>query len=265
VVAILIVAVSFAGASMVRAGEQRIVLRDYIKQEWTNELLTYPFSAPERACHPNSVTLVGPRGAVPVQLSDIECWPGTPCVKSAKLSFIANLLPLATGKYTVRYGIKPVAPSKLATDLTVTPGKEQVEFTTGQFGVRLLQGEKKYQEPAPAADIPGPVIGMRLADGTWFGGSRMFGAGKIAFYSAKLTDSGPVFARAAIHYAYEDGNTMDLTVQVAAGDNSMRMETRVRKHQLKDGFNLILSRGLPPLIFQVQDERRKDRPCFMNI
>jgi len=183
-VAILIATISLSGVSMVRAGEQRIVLRDYIKQEWKNELVTFPFSAPKGECHPDSVTMVGPRGAVPVQLSEIECWPETDWVKSAKLSFIADLSPLAKDNYTVRYDTKPVAPSKLATDLTVTSGDEQVEITTGEFGVRLLQGDKKYHEPASVADVSGPVIGMRLADGTWFGGSRMFGTSKIASYSA---------------------------------------------------------------------------------
>ncbi len=260
--AMLIVAISL-GASTIWAGEQRFVLRDHIEHEWKNQLLTYPFSAPKGECHPESVTLKGPSGAVPVQFSEIECWPGTGGVKSAKLSFIANLSPMAIDNYAVRYDTEPA--SQPVTDLIVTPRKEQVEITTRQFGVRLLQGEKKYQEPALAADVPGPVIGMRLADGTWFGGSRMFGAGKIASYSAKLTDTGPVFARVAIRYTYADGNTMDLTVQVAAGDNAMRMETHVAKHQLNSGFDLVLSRGLPPLVFQVQDERRKDRPCFMNI
>jgi hypothetical protein len=65
---------------------------------------------------------------------------------------------------------------------------------------------------------------MRLADGTWFGGSRMFGPGKIASCSAKLVDRGPVFARVGFRYTYADGNTLDLTVQVAAGDNALRME-----------------------------------------
>ena len=263
--AILIAAVWLWGGEMVRAGEQRIVLRDHIAQEWKSELLTYAFSTEKGACDRGSVTLSGPSGRVPVQLSEIDRWPGTRWVKSAKLSFIANLSPLARDNYTVRYDVEPVAEAKPSTDLTVTPGTGQVEFSTGQFGVRLLQGEKKYPLPVPATEVPGPVIGMRLTDGTWFGGSRMFGAGKIASYSAKLTDSGPVFARAAIRYTYAGGNTMDLTVQVAAGDNTARMETRVGEHQLADGFNLILSEGLPPLVFEVQDERREDRPCFMNI
>ncbi|HEY3416458.1 MAG TPA: hypothetical protein VGM23_06215, partial [Armatimonadota bacterium] len=128
----------------------------------------------------------------------------------------------------------------------------------------LLLGEQRYQRPLPSSKVPAPVISMRLTDGTWFGGSWMYGAGKLKAYSAVLTDSGPVFARVAVRYTYENGNTMDLTLRVAAGDNTLRLETRVAKHQPKDGFNLVLNRNLPPLIFQVQDEIRRDRDCFMN-
>ncbi|MHB9023898.1 MAG: hypothetical protein ACYC7E_06930 [Armatimonadota bacterium] len=244
------------------AGETKITLREHLKQQWTNELLTYPFSAAQGACDARSVTLTGPQGAVPVQLSEITYWPGGRWVKSAKLSYIASLSPLAADLYTVRYGKKPVPPNPNATDLQVVAGKEQVEITTKQFGARLPLGEQTYAAPVAAAQVPAPVIAMRLADGTWYGGSRMYGAGKLKAFSAKLTESGPVFARVAFRYTYENGNTLDLTVQVAAGDNTMRMETLVAKDQPKDGFNLVLSRGLPPFIFQVQDEARKDRPSF---
>ncbi|MHB9025793.1 MAG: hypothetical protein ACYC7E_16770 [Armatimonadota bacterium] len=244
-----------------RAAETQIVLRDYINQPWTNELLTYPFSAPQGACDARSVTLTGPRGAVPVQLSEIECWPGTRWVKTAKLSFIADLAPLAADPYTVRIGAKPAAPGP-ATDLTVTPGNGQVDITTNGFGARLLLGEQTYPQAVTSDKVPGPVVGLRLVDGTWFGGSRMYGPGKLKAYSATLTDRGPVFARVAVRYTYENGNTLDLTLQVAAGDNTVRMETQVAKDQPHDGFMLSVSRGLPPLIFQVQDERRLDRECF---
>ena len=62
-------------ASNSLAAEQTIVLRDYIKQAWSNELLSYPFSAPKGACLPESVTLTGPQGPLPAQLSEIEFWP----------------------------------------------------------------------------------------------------------------------------------------------------------------------------------------------
>jgi len=58
---------SLLGALPAWAGEQKIVVRDYLNQQWTNELLTYPFSAAEGACDARSVTLTGPRGPVPVQ------------------------------------------------------------------------------------------------------------------------------------------------------------------------------------------------------
>jgi hypothetical protein len=251
-------------ASSLPADEQPIVLRDYIQQSWTNELLTFPFTAKEGACRVESVTLTGPQGLLPVQLSGVECWPGTPCVKSAQLNFIADVAPLATNRYTIRYGKDPTRapPPAPTTDLSVTPGQRQVEISTGRFGVRLLLGQETYAEPRGAEKVPGPLAAMRLADGTWFGGSRMYGPGKIASYSAKLTDAGPVFARVAIRYTYASGNTLELTVQVAAGDNTARFQTRVEKDQPGDGFALILSRGLPPLVFQVQDEGREDRPCF---
>jgi len=183
-------------------------------------------------------------------------------VKKAKLWFIVDLAPLATDTYTVRYDARPNRIAQPETDLKMDRDKGYVELTTSNFGVQLLLGEKTYAKPAQAIDVPAPVMRMRLGDGTWFGGSRMFGETKVRSYSAKLTDGGPVFARCRIRYTYADGNTLALTVQVAAGDNAMRMETRVGKHQPNDGFDLFLSKGLPPLIFHVQDERRRDRPCF---
>ena len=137
-----------------------------------------------------------------------------------------------------------------------------MEVTTGQFGARLLLGEQTYAPAAPAAQVPGPVIAMRLGDGTWFGGSEMYGPGKLAAYSAKLTDAGPVFARVAIRYTYENGNTVDLALRIAAGDNTIEGETLVKQDQPADGFRWVLSRDLPTLALLVQDESRQDRPGF---
>ena len=279
------------------AGEQQIVLREQLKQSWSNELVTFQFKAKKGTCAPESVTLTGPQGPVPVQLSQVELWPAsrwdelrskTPSIKSARLSFVADLKPLATAAYTVRYGSTPSTGAVAGADLQVTPGPDQVDITTRQFGVRLLLGEKVYSKPVPAAEVPGPVNAMRMADpapepaphraadsgagpaarsgagGTWFGGSRMYGPARLSAYSARLTDAGPVFARVAVRYTYENSNTLDVAFQVTAGDNTVRCETQVKHDQPKDGFDLVLSRGLQPLIFLVQDEVRRDRDCFMN-
>jgi hypothetical protein len=253
-----------------KEGTMQIVLRDYLQESWANELLTYPFSASEGACVPGTLSLAGPKGPVPVQLTDVVLWPDGKTVKTAKVAFIADLTPLATDTYTVQYSDQPAVgfPLYIANvpnaPLCVTPQANQVEITTKAFGARLLLGAKTYPQPVAADQVPGPVVAMRTGDGTWFGGSRMFGPGKITAYAASLTDIGPVFARVAVRYTYEGGNTLDLVMRVVAGDNTIRMETTVAKDQPKDGFNLVISRGLPPLVFQVQDEVRQDRPCFMK-
>ncbi len=247
------------------AGEMKVLLRDYLDQQWTRELLTYPFSAPQGACHLDSVSLTDPLGQVlPVQLTEVELWPGTEYVKSAKLSFITDLAPLARDTYTVRYDDKPVGGDRPPSDLKVSPEQDQVEITTGRFGARLLLGEQTYAEPVEAERVPAPILALRMGDGTWFGGSEMYGPGKIKAWSARLTERGPVLARVAFRYIYESGNIADLTLQVSAGDNTIRAETNVKQDQPKDGFRWVLSRGLPPFLLQVQDERRQDREPFMN-
>ena len=62
---------------------------------------------------------------------------------------------------------------------------------------------------------------MRLANGTWFGGSRLYGNTKIAGYSARLTARGPVFAQVDYRYTYADGNVMELVARFAAGDSAV--------------------------------------------
>ncbi len=135
-------------------------------------------------------------------------------------------------------------------------------MNTGQFGARLLLGEEHYPQPVSAAQAPGPVLALRLADGTWFGGSALYGPGKLTGYSATLTDAGPVFARVAVRYTYAQGNTMEVALRIVAGDNTIQCETNVTQDQPDDGFRWVLSRGLPPFLFQVQDEHRADRDCF---
>jgi hypothetical protein len=86
------------------ADEQRIVLREYVNRQWTDELIGYPFAAPEGTCEAGSIRLSGPDGPVAVQLTDAESWPGTTKVRSARLWLVADLAPLAENVYTVRYG-----------------------------------------------------------------------------------------------------------------------------------------------------------------
>ncbi|MEI7435724.1 MAG: hypothetical protein WCL16_02825, partial [bacterium] len=246
--------------SATQAADYVITLPELLNHHWQHELVTYPFSADKDACATNSVQLTGPGGRLPVQLAGVELWPGTTSVKSAALAFVVEDLPaLATQSFTVAYGPAPVAKAVGMPDLTVKRGADRVEATTSRFGVRLLLGEKAFDPAVAASNVPGPVLAMRLADGTWFGGSRLYGNTPIAGYSARLTEAGPVLLRVECLYRYADGRTNAITMQLNAQGNRVYYITHVPRGQPQDGWEISLS-GLPPLAFQFMPEQVSLQP-----
>ncbi len=106
------------------AGEKTIVLEDHLKTTWSKELVTYPFEPAKGQCHVESVTLSGPKGQVPCQMSDVTFWPGS--------------------------------------ETSVKPDKDQVELTTSRFGAKLLLGRRSFSPPAASDSVPGPIAAMQM-------------------------------------------------------------------------------------------------------
>ena len=226
------------------AAEQTITLTEHLNRTWNRELVEYPFTATEGACVANSVTLTGPRGAQPVQLADVANWPGTTFVKSARLAFLVETLaPLTTNTYTVSYGPAP-APAPAPVNLSIVRRDGSVEVITDRFGARLLLGEQTFDAPRPAVEAPGPVRGLRLTDGAWFGGSRLCGEGRIRSWSSRLVDAGPVIARVDTTYTYADGNTLRVRTALAAGDYALQCTMTVQEARPNDGWELLLRDGV---------------------
>lgn len=249
-----------AALTMARATDYQLVLPEQLNHRWAHELVTYPFTAEQGACVAESLRLTGPNGPLPVQLSGVEYWPNSRFVKSATLAFIVDALdPLTTNTYTVSYTATPAPALNLAAELTVKVAKDQVEATTSHFGARLLLGEKTYNPPAKADAVPGPVLGMHLAEGAWFGGSRLYGATAISSYTARLTAAGPAFARVECQYRYANGNSLTITVQLNAQGNRLYYTTAVANEQLTDGWDILLT-GLPPLAFQYMPQQQFQIP-----
>ncbi|MHB9133014.1 MAG: hypothetical protein ACYDBB_18255 [Armatimonadota bacterium] len=227
------------------AGERKIVLREYLNQPWSNEMLTYAFTAKRGECRLGSVSLLGPGGqAVPVQLSGVEYWPGTTWVKSAKLSFLANLAPRVTDTYTVRYGTKTAIAPAASTDLKAIFGRGRAEMSTSKVAIRLLLDEKKYPQPVVAGEVPGPVFMFSGLPGTWYGGSRLYGKTKITGYSATIAENGPVFSAVTIKYTYEGGAVLTVTARLVAGDSQVLWDTHSTADNAGDGWQIIVNKGL---------------------
>lgn len=240
-----------------QAGEQRLTLREPLRRQWTQELVTFPFTAAEGECRADSVTLVGPQGPVPVQLIQVERWGDTPFVKRARVALTADLAPEATTNYTLRFGPQPApaAPS----DLQVTVEGDTVTLRTSRYALTLLHGEAAYPEPRDCAQVPGPVVGMHLADGTAFGGSALYGTRKLTGYRARLTENGPVLAEVTLEYDYEDGSTLRLTASLAAGDSQAVWAMNSAADAPRDGWRLFLTPGLEPLHFTAIPEFYENR------
>ena len=234
--------------------ETRIVLTEHLGLTWTDEVVTYPFSAEKGRCIAPSVKLTGPQGSQACQLSEVMLWPGTEFVKSGKISFVvAKLEPQTTQTYTI--ASSPTAAAKKAkTDLALSTKAGIAEATTARFGVRLLVGKKSYSPAIAPAKAPGPLLGMRLADGTWFGGSRMFGSTPITSYTARIIDSGPVVVRARCLYTYADDNTLEIITRLDAGGQGLVFETKVAQQKPGDGWLLRLTPGLGALTLQFPRE-----------
>ncbi len=222
------------------AGETNLVIREQLNRRWAGQLVSYPFQAEAGQCLAGSVALTGPQGPQPVQLFDVQTWPGSDAVQSARVAFVVNELnPLTTNSYQLSYGKKLVAP--VASALQVKADARQVELVTPKIAVRLPVGSQTFDPPASADQVPGPIAAVRIGDEPWFGQSNLYGPGLIMQWSAKLIDNGPVFARVESTYTYANGTVLTLRVQASTGENTIRCDMEVTGEQPNDGWSLALT------------------------
>ncbi len=212
-----------------------IVLREHVGQDWTRQTVCYALEAADGAYRPEALRLRGPDGDVAVQLSDVKLWPGDTFVQSAFLHFVVDRLdPLSDLRYTLIPGGGAVPD----TGLRVVKQDAAVEVSVQGHALRLLLGSKTYDTPASPAEVPGPLLAVRGADGTWAGGSALHGETRVVSYASRLTDEGPVFARVATTYVYEDGTSLELTVTLHGGDNGSRWAMRFDGDRPDEGLKL---------------------------
>lgn len=241
----LLVSLALTGsAASALAGERTIVIREQLKRTWTGQLVTYPFSAAPGECTAGSLALAGPDGPLPVQLHDAEFWPGTAFVRSGRIAFVVGgLKPLAALRYDLRWGTKPEVPAVGALQVAAEAGR--VEMGTVAMSVRLPLGSQTFDPPVAADKAPAPVIALRAGTEPWFGGSRLYGAGRVKAWTATLVDKGPVFARVQTTYTYENGTVLTLRFQASTGENTLRVDMDVAGEQPDSGWNLTLNPAAP--------------------
>ncbi len=229
------------------AAEQTITLQDHLSRNWQNQLLSYPFSAPEGACIPTSLQLTGPgtKGPLPVQLSDITYWPDNKTVKTATLWFITDLAPLAKDIYKLSYSTTSIQQSP--SDIHASAAASAITLETSNISLSLPAVDTVYPSPIPATQAPGPITSLLIEKNQTpvVSASRLYGDTRITSVSSKLISSGSVFASALITYTFENNITLKIKTTLAAGDSVIRIQETIENGDLPDaGWDLILPPSL---------------------
>lgn len=230
-------------AGAVDLSQGSITLHERLNQTYGREAVAFPFTAADKACPADRLTLTGPDGAVPVQLSDIATWPGAAkTIQSATLTFVAEKLdPLASRNYTL--AVAPSTAPAITTDLVVKTEAAHIELATRGIGVRLARGPGALAQPVALATLPHPLAAMRLGQNAWQGGGSCAGDLLVTAWETRLTDTGPVFARATVTYTFADGDTATVAATLFAGDTAIRWEL----HCDKDHPDAALTFRLPQI------------------
>lgn len=262
-VLILMALLLLTGAiDVARAGEQSFTLTEHLGQTWRDQPVSFALAPPQGACDARSLEVSGDAGPVPAQLSEVTYWPKTRSVKTARVWVITDLDPLTQRTFTARYTARTRRVIAPQTDLVVQQDGQQIELRTDRFGVRVLAGQQTYAAPMVPEQVPGPVRGLRLSDGSWVGGSRLFGKAKITGYTVTLDDAGPVIGQATVRYRYEDGNELAITIRLAARSGDTRWTAVSREQRPDDGWALDVSSNGPPMTYRLQRKRGEERRLF---
>ncbi len=260
--AVSVLAAVVAGcAALAAGGERTFVLEDHLGVAWQDELVSFTFEFPEGECHQGSLRLAGPSGPVPVQVVRSASWPDeSGLLKSATVVFFADLAPLAKDRYVLSWAADPNgAPPAPLSQLKVGKHGDLVAVASHAFGAVFRTGAQEFAVPVSADRVPGPVHQMLLPDGRRFGGSRMYGPSKLTAWSGEVAADGPVFAEIRWRYGYEDGTEFILRGRLGARDTAIYWDMACRGTLRNDGWQLLISNGLPPLSLSVQIEHFSKR------
>lgn len=183
-----------------------MTIRDATGVAWQDELVHKPLTFAPGELTGAAEVRVTPEGGAPIasQTSDVVRH-GDGSVQSLKVWFLASVPPAGTSTYRFEPGVAGPRDG----GVTVTEDGDAVELLTrapDPVGIRLLNASESFDWPIPAADAPGPILGLRLPSGGTTGSGRFDAPFRLHAYSAEVTAHGPVFAEARIRYVFDEGH-----------------------------------------------------------
>ena len=217
--------------------------QEHLDRDWPRTLVTYQQEFLTGALRNGEVHLLDAAGREqPVQTWRVRKH-ADGSIASARISFVTEL---AMGN---RYQLKllPGKSSAVVRPPTVSVSDDFTTLDNGIVALRLPKvGQVKFDPPlAMGADhaamvsayglqvangiAPGPIQGIRLADGRWVGGSYFFvakpgEAPRVTGYACRITEQGPLFVEATVRYSFSQGGWYEFTARVLADDPALRVD-----------------------------------------
>jgi len=175
-----------------------LVLTEYVGKRWEAELIHYDLSFDQGVLPEGSIKLVSVGGKEhPVQLSQVERH-ADGSLRRARVSLVVTLEPHSTMAWRLVSG-KPMA----ASDLIVQQTGDRLEVTTSRTGARFQIGERTYDPPASAKQVPAYLTAIRHRSGTWGGAAWFETPHKCRRCRVWIVEQGPVFVSVGFEYAFD--------------------------------------------------------------
>jgi hypothetical protein len=207
-----------------------VTISDPTGLDWNDELVHYRLEFPPHEQTGIAIARVECGGTtIASQVSDVTRYEDG-SIRAMTVWLKADVPANSTVSYTITAG----KPGVDAAGVTVKATPETIELTTrapDRVGIRLLNGEKRFAWPIPAADAPGPIQALLLPSGRVTGRGRFEAPLKLLAYQAEVTARGPLFAEAKIRYQFDSGY-WTFTARVVQGSPLVLIE-----EELDNGWN----------------------------
>jgi hypothetical protein len=214
--------------------------------DWPQTLVTYRVSLPPGAVRDANLKLLDADGKEhPCQLWRIVRHKDG-SIAAARVSLLASLA--AGGSYSFR--LVPGSSPRPDAQLAAAAEGGMLTLRNAVVAIRLpAPGETKFDKPlrfgrdhaamlklygrqAAGGVIPGPLQGIRLADGRFVGGSYFKSqepdrAPKAAGMACRISEQGPLFVEAVVRYTLDNDRFYQLAARVLANDPAVRIDEQM--------------------------------------
>ena len=202
--------------SAARTGNEFRMIKELLGRPWPAELVHFEYTFAPGEWREDAAQMVDADGQkTPAQLS-VSRRHADGSVAEAQVWFVTSLEPGAIRRF------KLVQAMEGSGDLRVKRDGAVLEVSNGLVGGRFHLGDKRFDPPLGADEVPAFLTALQLRGGAWTGRGWFETPKKCRSYKVELIESGPVFAKIAFEYRFdgyrgEGGDIYRGTAQITAG------------------------------------------------